>query len=247
MAGNARPTLLPSRAWERGLRMSIIKQKQAEKGSQKWLQCLINNSNSIEIINKEIYSQLNLSKGIEISWLSPLQGNDFSEYSDNDFIERLGIKLQKPLSDFWPHRGPVWDGLAKTNDLLFLIEAKAHLRELISTKTGAKEPSLDKIRNALKKTQSFLKAGPCLDWAEFFYQYTNRIAHLYFLREINKIPAYMIFLYFINDTEMNGPTTKEEWEGALKIINMLLGINNHKLKPYLMDIFISTNEITQLV
>jgi hypothetical protein len=40
----------------------------------------------------------------------------------------------------------------------------------------------------------------------------NRLAHLYFLCELNGVPAFLVFVYFVNDQEMQGPTTKKEWQ-----------------------------------
>ena len=57
---------------------------------------------------------LNLNNLDQIEWLSPLEKDGYVEYSDSAFIDQLGVELEhKPLADFWPNGGPVWDGLAK--------------------------------------------------------------------------------------------------------------------------------------
>jgi len=89
--------------------MPRIKQKRVLRGSQRWLQSLVNEYP--EIISNELTDKLNLTNNERIIWLSPLQDDDFAKYSDEAFIERLGVKLgQEPLSDFWPRGWPVWDG-----------------------------------------------------------------------------------------------------------------------------------------
>ena len=42
------------------------------------------------------------------------------------------------------------------------------------------------------------------DWTKCFYQYANRLAHLYFLKELNGIDAALVFVYFTGDTTING-------------------------------------------
>lgn len=58
---------------------------------------------------------------------------------------------------------------------------------------------------SFNETKHFLQAEPGCDWTERFYQYANRLAFLYFLREVNGIEAYLVFLYFLNDPHHDGP------------------------------------------
>ena len=104
---------------------------------------------------------MGLGQDESIEWLSPLESEDFIEYRDDAFLERLGLGPQnRNLSDFWPKRGPVWDGLARTsNGRSLLIEAKANIPEFDSSPTGASGRSLAKIRKPrLKETKSFLRS-----------------------------------------------------------------------------------------
>jgi hypothetical protein len=216
------------------------------KGSQKWLRVLVNEYKPIffrEIVRE--MPHLNLNNLDQIEWLSPLKKDKYVEYSDSAFINKLAVKLEhKALADFWPNGGPVWDGLAKIDkkDIL-LIEAKSHIGELRSTLRAKATNSLRKICQSLIEAQGFLEVESLLDWGTPFYQYTNRLAHLYFLRELNKLPAYLVFVYFLNDPNMNGPSTKEEWQGALKLMKTLLGLSRHKLSKYMVDIFVDVNEM----
>ncbi len=227
--------------------MPRIEQQLAKKGSQKWLQKLVNNQP--DVLAHEMAPALHLAPGDQIFWHSPLENDSYSEYSDSAFLERLKIKLpKKSLEMFWPKRGPVWDGLGYTSrgDLI-LLEAKAHIAEMVSPPTAAGETSLPKIHESLKETKSFLSSKSLHDWASTFYQYTNRLAHLYLLRELNGLPAYLVFLYFVNAADVAGPKTREEWEGAIKLLHNFLGINRHKLSPYVVDVFIDVGELESAV
>ncbi len=82
-----------------------------------------------------------------------------------------------------------------------------------------------------------------MDLSKGFYQYYNRLAHLYFLRKLNDIPAFLVFVYFINDHTYIS-TTKEEWNGALQLMKALLGAHKHKLSKYVIDIFLDVDEKT---
>jgi len=217
--------------------MARFPQLPCDKGSQKWIQRLINDKP--EHLNSQIRAELNLSKDEHIQWLSPLEDDKYSEYRDQAFIDLLGVKLkEKPLADFWPKRGPQWDALGKSSSGdLFLVEAKSHIRELISTMQAKDEDSARTIHKSLQETKRFLGSSAEIDWSCGFYQYTNRLAHLYLLRQ-NRLPAYLLLVYFVNDFEMKGPTTIPEWKGALELLHSYLGIRRHKLKDFVVDVFI---------
>jgi len=217
--------------------MGRFPQSVGEKGSKKWLQKLVNENP--ELLNLEIRSKLGLSSNEEIHWLSPLKKDEYAEYSDQDFVDLLEIEMEKiPLSDFWPKRGPQWDALGKSRSgNLFLVEAKSHISELISIMRAQDEVSVKKILGSLGKTKDFLNSKAESDWSCGFYQYTNRLTHLYLFR-INQLPAYLIFVYFMNDSDMGGPKKVEEWKGAIKLLHSFLGIGRHKLKEFVADVFI---------
>lgn len=85
------------------------------------------------------------------------------------------------------------------------MEAKAHLNELYSPATGASaESTLVTIRSSLGVAQRALCPGVECDWSKQFYQYANRIAHGYFLNDLNGIPTKLVFLYFIGDCFISG-------------------------------------------
>ena len=96
--------------------------------------------------------------------------------------------------------------------------------------------------NEQNTVQNYLKSKSFLNWETGFYQYANRVAHLYFLRCICNLKAYLIFLYFLNDYT-HIPTTQKEWDGAIKLQKRLLSLKRHRLQRYMTDIFIDVNTI----
>jgi hypothetical protein len=223
--------------------MSRYPQKSNSHGSLKDLQNAIN--------KKKKYLDCEISKVIrkqmKIDWKSPLKSDDYAEYRDEDFLRNLGIlnKMKYPLSDFWPNYGPQWDALGVSEDEIILVEAKANIPEMVSPGTGAKNPqSINKIRNSLDEVKKYLSVSNSIGWTGTFYQYVNRIAHLYYLREKNQIKAHLLFIYFINDITVHGPKTKDKWLGAIQTMECYLGLDKkHKLRKYIHDIFIDVNDL----
>lgn len=211
-------------------------------GSLKDIQVLINQFP--HVISSEIIKHPAV-RSSEIRWVSPRADDAFSEYRDDGFLKKIGItSLHFPLSKFWPKRGPQWDALGVGDKReLFLIEAKANISELASPGTKAKGKSLQLLQKSLEATKSYLKVSKKVDWCGNFYQYTNRLAHLYFLRILNRIPAYLIFVYFIGDDTVAGPKTVDEWDSALTVMKRCLGLGKHYLDKYIIDIFINVEQI----
>ena len=220
-------------------------QFQAKRGSKKWIQDVINASP--DVLSREINRRLSTVDSDTINWLSPLEADEYAEYSDKEFVERLGVSLQGvPLGEFWPKGGPYWDAIGKSkSDRIYLVEAKARVNELKGLGLRAtNEEAKEKIEWALAQTRQFVEARSRHDWTAEFYQYANRLAHLYLLRELNGLDAYLVFVYFTNDTLMSGPSSREEWESAIMMIKQLLGIRQpHKLSPYIADVFIDIRDI----
>ena len=182
-----------------------------------------------------------------IEWVSPLADDEYAEYRDASFLRRLGVDLRnRPLREFWPRRGPQWDALGRTDGgAVFLVEAKANIPELVSPASGAKSPaSIALIDDSLKEVQRFLRVDTGIDWTGKLYQYANRIAHLYLLRELNRIPAYLLFIYFIGDSDVDGPQTAEEWKAAIEVAERVLGLPaRHRLSDYVADIFVHVDDL----
>ena len=166
-------------------------------GSQKDLQILINEKK--DLLDQDLSSIM--KKNINVTWKSPLETDQFAEYRDDEFLRILNLdsRIVVPLEEFWPKRGPQWDALGVDNKTVFLVEAKAHVPEIVSPPTGAGPESKSRIMDTFAEVKEYLNANNSIDWAGTFYQYTNRIAHLYYLRVLNGIDAYLVNIYFLND------------------------------------------------
>ena len=223
----------------------------APRGSQRWLQLVVNRCP--EVIDAAIREALGLCQDEAIEWLSPLESDCFREYQDQAFLDRLGItprQLSLPLKHFWPKRGPVWDGLAKTScGRLLLIEAKANIPEFDSNPTAASGESRRRIEAALQKTKDFLRVSSKTDWTRCFYQYANRLAHLYFLRELNRVDATLVFIYFVGDTTAGKePVSREGWEAAIELAANHLGIRPHSpwMSGNVAHVFIDVHDLCHI-
>ena len=218
--------------------MSRVKQDAHGHGSLKDIQLLVNDKP--HIIDGLIKSSFPELANDEIIWVSPLKSDDYAEYRDDDFLEKVGLDpAEIKLKEFWPTKGPQWDALAKTSSgKVILVEAKANIPEIVSPATAAGEVSKKLIDQSLAETKAFLNIKNEIDWSGKFYQYTNRLAHLYFLREKRKKSVYLVNIYFIGDASVSGPNTQDEWAGTLKVLYSYLGLSRHKLSKYMADVFV---------
>ncbi len=231
----------------------------ANRGSRKWLQVLANCRP--ELLNGAIVRCLGDPPG-DIDWRSPLASDHYAEYRDQSFLDRLASsqyyrcpsRPQHDLSEFWPRFGPQWDGLAVTDKgQILLVEAKAHVPEMVTAPTQARgEAALQKIQASLGSVKTFVNSKAPVDWSTSFYQYANRLAHLYWMRQLNGHDAYLVNLFFINDREMNGPKSVAEWEAAIRLQEVFLGVRQgsqtgYALDPwvgaYSLNVFINVNDI----
>lgn len=223
--------------------MGLGPQGLAQKGSQKWIQKLIN-ENPV-LLNDLIIDYFELSKNTIIQWVSPKSEDDYAEYRDNAFLDILDLRLGKyALSEFWPRGGPRWDALGKSTDgRVFLIEAKSHIVEMKSPPTRSSGKSKDLIQKSLNSTKAYLNVKSDVDWSKTYFQYTNRLAHLYLLRILNSISGFLIFVYFLNDVEMRGPKKIDEWLSEIDSAHFHLGIKRNKLSKFTADIFVDVRNI----
>jgi hypothetical protein len=218
--------------------------KYSGRGSTKDIQMLINKN--VAIINRKIKLYLKeIKKAEEIIWTSPIEDDNFAEYRDDDFLKKVGLDPDEiRLKEFWPIRGPLWDALAKTDTgKIILVEAKAHIPEIVSAATSAKKKSKSLIHKSLNETKRFMEIKDKVDWSGKFYQYTNRLSHLYFLREKCGKEAFLVNVYFIGDRTVSGPKNRQEWESALKVLKNYLGISRNKMAKYMTEIFVDVNEL----
>lgn len=224
--------------------MARIIQPKGIKGSLKWIQHVINVCP--EALSRPINNVIGADQEHAVEWLSPREDDDYSEYRDQAFLDLLGIKVSKrKLQDFWPRRGPQWDALGRIDGrAYFLVEAKAHVSEVISSSQAKSPASKSLIKKSLNETKAALKLKPYMDQTKGFYQYANRLAHLYLLRQLNDVPAYLVFVCFVNDpTHIS--TTRDQWNGALQLMHAVSGTHKHRLSKYVIDVFVDVEEFAR--
>jgi hypothetical protein len=125
-----------------------------------------------------------------------------------------------------------------------LIEAKAHIPESASSGTRASSNSRVLIERSLGAAKRFYAPRSKADWTNTFFQYANRIAHQYYLRELNQIDSSLAFLCFTNAVDMNGPASEEEWHGTTRLIHTLMGLPEDLRHWRIYHAFIDARQLT---
>lgn len=215
----------------------------AHKGSQHHIQSYVNSAP--DVLNHMICASCSdlAAQDPDITWVSPLQAHKYLEYRDKEFLKAVGLEGRAgDLAEFWPNRGPVWDALAVTKARtsggvsgVILVEAKSYPKEVYGTGTAASESSRRTIEAALDRTAAWFGVARSANWTGPLYQSANRLAHLYFLREVIRTPAWLINICFIDDPHVR--TTGAAWRIAADQIKSDLGLAGAKL-PYCADVFL---------
>ena len=214
----------------------------ASKGSKLWLQIAVNRHP--RVIDAAIRAT-GVASDEQIEWCSPLGLEDFDEYGDDKFLSKLDVSLGKrTLNCFWPRQGPQWDGLARSGSQLLLVEAKANIPELKSACKAKSPCSIQKIERSFCETRAFLGADVAKNWLCPYYQYANRLAHLYLLRELNDLDAYLLFVYFVGD-QTTTPTSRDEWREKIQEVKDTLGLplKSAWLESHVKEVFLDTADL----
>lgn len=213
--------------------MGRVRQKEAKRGSQKWLQLLVNERP--HVLLRALHASGVADPTAKVQWVSPLRSDAWAEYRDAEFLRVLALEpCAAKLAEFWPQGGPQWDGLGKASDgTVVLIEAKAHIPEMLSRSAAKSPKSVAQIEDAFGRVKSGMGVRAEATWTAPFYQYANRVAHLFFLEKMCNVVARLVFIDFVGDREMGGPATAQEWQGATAIVEAYLGIGRAKLRRYI--------------
>jgi hypothetical protein len=181
-----------------------------------------------DLLNKAVTVAMGLEAGETLHWRSPLRNDDFAEYRDGSWLKVIGHQELTPsLRQFWPSLGPQWDALAvSSRQRVILVETKAHLTELVSPPCAAGPKSAARIDAALTMAKQYFKASQATSWAGSYYQYGNRLAHLFFLRK-HGIDAHLVLLYLIGDQSLSLPATRSDWTSAIEMAHGALGLTAH--------------------
>ena len=165
---------------------------EAKISDKYWLRKIINENNGARL-NKKIMDR---DTRIEnITWLSPLEGEDYKEYmlNSNHMLEMLNINnflLKKEDLDFWTQRQPRWDGIGigdmknSSEKIIILVESKSDFKDLKSKLASKNEYNRRKILDSMKETYDELGfKGDFNKWFDAYYQFTNRITFMHQLRK----------------------------------------------------------------
>ena len=214
----------------------------AESDRQNWLRILV--EDRPQLLDQAIVSAPGSDVRGAIRWLSPRRADDHAEYADASFLELLQVTLpHRPLADFWPARGPRWDALGRTRSgHVILVEAKAHESEVASDCAATGAMAQARITKSLRETRQHYGTDPGCDWMRGYYRYANRLAHLYLLREVNQVPATLVFLYFCGEPK-KGVANRAGWDRVRKRIHRALGLPESI--PGVLDAFVETKGLTR--
>jgi hypothetical protein len=101
------------------------------------------------------------------------------------------------------------------------------------------------ILRALAETKRHLGVEEHRDWISPYYQMANRLAFLYFLRERQRFPAWLLFVYFVGDEFWSGnrlivgPQSPEDWEALIASAYDGLGLDRvNPLSPFVTHLFL---------
>ena len=219
----------------------------ARAGSQRQIQTYVNERP--DVLATSVLKALPALGALaaRLCWVSPLKQDSYDEYQDARFLKALGLEgWSECLKSFWPRGGPVWDALALAisgvdggTTGVVMVEAKSYPGEMRGIGCRASEASRTRIETALAHTKQWLDVSAEYDWLGRLYQAANRLAHLYFLREIAHEPAWLVNICFVNDKR--SPTSREEWQQALETSRAEMGLAK-KVVPFTADIILDAIE-----
>lgn len=194
-----------------------------------------------EYFFKELRSQIGLPDNVEIHWLDyPWDNKSISgdgEYIKRDFFEKIPeIFTEEVMSKFEKDKfgeklEQHWDGIFWVKDTIYIVEAKAYLKE-IESNCGAGKKSSSIIEGYFKETREYFEISSANDWTKIYYQMANRLAFLKLLQS-HGVKAKLVNIYFVNGYERkikgdiieNKNTTKEQWKKDIEKEETYLGIS----------------------
>jgi hypothetical protein len=221
----------------------------AYAGSQRQIQAYVNEHTSgLSEAVASALGRVGLPANAAISWVSPLCCESYCEYNDKGFLYALGLSdLFRALRAFWPPNGPVWDALAKvrtdginSSDGVILVEAKSRPSEVFGSYCKAIGLQRELILRSLAATKGWLGVAEDVSWTWDVYQFANRLAHLYFLREVVGIQAWLVYVYFLDDP--HSPTNLNEWEQTKASMKAKLGVAG-KTIPFFAEVMLPASGV----
>lgn len=196
--------------------MSNTSNSVANKGSKFWMQKIVNENAHAKKFEEILGERLN--------FLSPLASESYKEYQLRDskiFSDLLGLTKSEfdNQFSFWAKNQPHWDAIATSIDgkILYLFEAKAHLKELRSKFSATDKNSIEKITNSMHDVFEKISVGANANfknWIEKYYQLGNRLTFLHYmnLMKFPKIQRTILILLNVVNDKTYIPTSQEEWQ-----------------------------------
>lgn len=128
------------------------------------------------------------------------------EWTDIKFFKHLpqydfGL-ISKKWDGFWPKRGQSWDGIFLQDGVVYVVEAKAHTKEMEQKCSATSEKSIGEIKIAFNDVTGNQKKAD-LWYDSKHYQLANRIAFVHFLNKKCDYKAKICYLFFLNGYLIN--------------------------------------------
>lgn len=99
------------------------------------------------------------------------------------------------------------------------------------------------MSSALDEAKKAFQATPEAPWNSPYYQYANRLAHLYYLWGLNRVDAYLVFVYFADARDVPKPCSHDEWSGAIRLMKKSLGLHDNEYGARTAEVIISVPEM----
>jgi len=204
------------------------------------------------LLEKEIKKQLNLVGDCNFKWFDFGFANRETVVSGDKELTGLGFLNEKgsfpEYIQGWESKQS-WDAVVYIGDTLYLIEAKAHVKEICCNEQVNGGKSRATILNFMNEQMTNFECSVNVQestWLGKYYQMANRLAVAAYLNN-KRIPAKVLYIYFEDGYyDQNGTdlgATKEEFEVEIKKEKETLGIDkDSKIKELLCEVFINANQ-----
>jgi hypothetical protein len=171
------------------------------------------------------------------------------EIMNIDFISSNTIRNQ--WNEIWPtnsnNAGINWDAVGCSNDVIIIVEAKAHAQELFQSMGATNIRSIDMIRKAFSNLCNDFQIQLNDSWFDENYQLANHLVAVHFLNS-RGFKAKLLNLYFIHGYEIDAHGKKkdhslsvksqEEWQKIIDEQHNKMRISGNQIEEYITNIFI---------
>ena len=169
------------------------------------------------------------------------------EWTDITFLKHLPQfdfgQISTEWDEFWPKRGQSWDGIFLQDGVVYVVEAKAHTKEMEQKCSATSEDSIKRIKRAFKDVTGD-QSKVDLWYNSKHYQLANRIAFVHFLNKNRGIKAKICYLFFLNGYLINKNKNVEEdreFYKAFEVECKALELTDEE-KEYIVTVVIDANE-----